>query len=123
MIIGIGVDIIEIDRIAMAIKKNRRFLERFFTDKEVEYFISRNERFEVAAGIYAAKEAFAKALGTGIRNFSLKDIEILRDELGKPYIKLHNGAQHMAQQIEMQSSHVSISHCKHYAVANVILER
>ena len=89
-IFGIGIDIIEIDRIENAIKKNPRFLERNFTEKEVLYFKENNFKFESIAGNFASKEAISKAIGTGIRGFKLKDIEILRDELGKPIVNTYN---------------------------------
>ena len=92
MIIGIGVDIIEIERVRQAIQNNKNFLSKLFTEKEIDYFISRKMNSEVIAGNFAAKEAVSKALGTGIRGFSFKDIEILRNELGKPEVILHNGA-------------------------------
>lgn len=92
MIIGIGVDIIEIERVRQAIQNNKNFLSKLFTEREIDYFISRNMNSEVIAGNFAAKEAVSKALGTGIRGFSFKDIEILRNELGKPEVILHNGA-------------------------------
>lgn len=123
MIIGIGVDIIEIDRIKSAVERNGRFLEKYFSKKEREYFSKRKNRYEVIAGNFAAKEAFSKAAGTGIRHFALQDVEILRDSLGKPYIELHRQALEMLQKIGTKSLHVSISHCKAYAVANVVLER
>lgn len=89
MIIGIGVDIIEIERVRQAIQNNKNFLSKLFTERELDYFINRNMNSEVIAGNFAAKEAVSKALGTGIRGFSFKDIEILRNELGKPEVILH----------------------------------
>lgn len=123
MVVGTGIDIIEIDRISKAIEKNERFVERYFTRSEREYFGIGKRRYEVIAGNFAAKEAFSKALGTGIRNFSLIDVEILRDSLGKPYIAAHNGALHIMKEMQIETCHVSISHCKNYAVACVIAER
>ena len=74
MILGIGVDIIEIDRIEKAIKKQNKFLEKIFTNKEIEYFQNRKMNIEVIAGNFAAKEAISKALGTGFRGISFLDI-------------------------------------------------
>ena len=90
MILGIGVDIIEIDRIEKAIKKQNKFLEKIFTNKEIEYFQNRKMNIEVIAGNFAAKEAISKALGTGFRGISFLDIEVLRDELGKPLVNIEN---------------------------------
>ncbi len=87
-IFDIGVDIIEIDRIRKAVDKNNRFLEKIFTDREIEYFNSKNFKVESIAGNFAAKEAISKSVGTGIRVFNFKDIEVLRNEMGKPIVKL-----------------------------------
>ena len=89
-ILGIGIDIIEIDRIEKVLKRTPRFLERNFTEKEIEYFKENNFRSESIAGNFAAKEAISKAIGTGIRGFNLKDIEVLRDHLGKPIVNKYN---------------------------------
>ena len=89
-ILDIGVDIIEIDRIKKIVDKNEKFLKRFFTIKEIEYFRGKGFKYETIAGNFAAKEAISKSIGTGIRNFNLKDIEVLRDDLGKPIVKTYN---------------------------------
>ncbi len=120
MVKGIGIDIIELDRIDRAIKKSGRFLERLFTDAEIAYFRSKNMRVESIAGNFAAKEAIVKSLGTGVRGFAWKDIEVLRDEMGKPVVFLYNGAEDIANQRDIKEIMVSISHCKTYAVANSI---
>ena len=70
--------------------KNPRFLEKMFTSKEIEYFESKSFKAETIAGNFAAKEAISKSIGTGIRKFNLRDIEVLRDELGKPIVKTYN---------------------------------
>ena len=126
MIIGIGVDIIEIERVRQAIQNNKNFLSKLFTEKEIDYFISRNMNSEVIAGNFAAKEAVSKALGTGMRGFSFKDIEILRNELGKPEVILHNGANLIGNKlVENNNSlrvHLSISHNNSSAIAYSVLE-
>ena len=126
MIIGIGVDIIEIERVTQAIQNNKNFLSKLFTEREIDYFISRNMNSEVIAGNFAAKEAVSKALGTGIRGFSFKDIEILRNELGKPEVILHNGANLIGNKlVENNNSlrvHLSISHNNSSAIAYSVLE-
>lgn len=86
---GIGNDIIEISRIENAVKKES-FVKKVFTEKEIEYIISRGGRAETYAGKFSAKEAVSKALGTGVRGFSPNDIEILNNELGKPYVIFKN---------------------------------
>ncbi len=81
----LGNDIIEIDRIRCAIEKSKSFRERVYTSHEIDYCESRKKGcYESYAGIYAAKEAFIKALGTGMRHGSWQDIEIYHDELGAP---------------------------------------
>lgn len=126
MIIGIGVDIIEIERVRQAIQNNKNFLSKLFTEIEIDYFISRNMNSEVIAGNFAAKEAVSKALGTGIRGFSFKDIEILRNELGKPEVILHNGANLIGNKLVGNNNslrvHLSISHNNSSAIAYSVLE-
>lgn len=87
MIYGIGNDIIEIERIEKAISKEG-FKKKVYTDLELENLSKKGNRAESYAGIFSAKEAISKALGTGVRDFSLLDIEILSDDLGKPYVKV-----------------------------------
>ena len=126
MIIGIGVDIIEIERVRQAIQNNKNFLSKLFTEREIDYFISRNMNSEVIAGNFAVKEAVSKALGTGIRGFSFKDIEILRNELGKPEVILHNGANLIGNKLVGNNNslrvHLSISHNNSSAIAYSVLE-
>lgn len=121
MILGVGVDIIEIHRVSKAsIKKN--FLERVYTEGEIEFFKKKNFRGETLAANFSGKEAVSKALGTGFRNFSLKDIEILRDDLGKPYVLLHNNALKRAKELGVENIQISFSHDKERATAFVILQ-
>ena len=120
MIIGIGTDIIEIDRIKKAIENNKNFLKKVFTIKEIEMFEKRNMRFEIIAGNFAAKEAISKAIGTGIRGFSLLDIQILRDELGKPIAYLSNNIDKVIK--KNYTINISISHNKTSAIAFAVLE-
>lgn len=123
MIIGVGTDIIEIARIKSAVEKSKHsFLHRIFTDNEIAFFESNHYLVHSIAGGFAAKEAVMKALGTGLRGFQFKDIEILRDHLGKPYVKLYNGARKIADDIQVRKIHLSISHCKAYATAYVVAE-
>ena len=122
MIIGVGIDIIEIRRIKNAIESNGRFLEKIFTSSELEYLKSRNLRPEYVAGRFAAKEAVAKALGTGFRGFDFKDIEIDRTTLGKPIVILKGKAKLIAKKEGQYNIHLSISHGEDSAVAYAILE-
>ena len=120
-ILGIGIDIIEIDRIEKVLKRTPRFLERNFTEKEIEYFKANNLRSESIAGNFAAKEAISKAIGTGIRGFNLKDIEILRDDLGKPIVNTYNNLNDICIKYSVKEIKVSISHSENYAVANSLI--
>ncbi|MGL4796398.1 MAG: holo-ACP synthase [Paraclostridium sp.] len=120
-ILDIGIDIVEIDRIQEAVNKNKRFLEKLFTEKEIKYFESKNFRIETIAGNFAAKEAISKAIGTGIRNFNFIDIEVLRNDLGKPIVKTYNNLNDMCIDYNVLEIKVSISHSNKYAVANAIV--
>ncbi|SET06316.1 holo-[acyl-carrier-protein] synthase [Natronincola peptidivorans] len=120
MVIGTGIDIIEIHRIKKAIERNSRFIEKVFTTEESNLFQERNLNPNTIAGFFAAKEAVAKALGTGIRSFQWQDIEVKKDSLGRPYIKLHNNAYKIAYSKGIEEIHLSISHCREYAVAQAI---
>lgn len=122
MILGIGTDIIEINRIEKAVTKASSFLNKIFTDKERRYFETKNNRAETIAGVFAAKEAVSKALGTGFRSFSPSDIEITPDKLGKPQVCLLGCAKKLGQELGVTAILVSISHCQTYAVAYALAE-
>lgn len=121
MIYGMGCDIAEVARIEQVFDTRERVL-RIFTDKEAELLLGRPERI---AGNFCAKEALAKALGTGFRGFSLKDVEILRDELGRPYLtgdSLHTILEKLGIR-EHLKVHISIAHERKFAMATCVLER
>ncbi len=117
-IYGIGTDIIEISRIEKAINRTKLFKEKVYTEKEIEHIEKKKNPYASYAGRFAAKEAISKALGTGVRDFLLKDIEILNDELGKPVVYLYNEIKKLAEGLKIQ---ISISHSREYAVSTVIL--
>lgn len=121
MIIGIGTDIIEIERIEKVINRTNSFIKRSFTNNEIEYFKSKGLKGNVIAGNFAAKEAISKAIGTGFRGFGLKDIEVLRDELGKPIVKLSDKIYELLDVKEF-NIHISISHSRENAVAYAVME-
>ena len=88
---NVGIDVIEIDRINRSIK-NPRFLSRIFSPSELKYFSQKSFNASTIAGTFCAKEAFAKAMGTGIHGFSFNEISVLRDYMGTPYISLKGRA-------------------------------
>jgi holo-[acyl-carrier protein] synthase len=115
MILRTGVDLIEIDRIATMVSRHgAHFLERVYTQTELELC---NRRTESLAGRYAAKEAVAKALGSGIGEISWQEIEILEDELNAPVIKLHGTAASRAERLDLSNWSVSISHSHSHAIS------
>jgi holo-[acyl-carrier protein] synthase len=122
LIFGVGIDIVEIRRIKKAIESNDKFLQKIFTAAELDYLKSRNLRPEYVAGRFAAKEAVAKALGTGFRGFDFKDIEIDRTTLGKPIVSLKGKAKLIANKEGQYNIHLSISHGEESAIAYAILE-
>ncbi len=122
MIIGIGTDIIEVDRVARAISKEA-FKKKVFSAREISYCESQKKEESFAAR-FAAKEAFFKALGTGWRDgMGITEVEILNDELGKPEIHLSGKAKEVFEQKGGTHIHLSLSHIKTQAIAFVILEQ
>ena len=125
MILGLGTDIIDNRRIDKTIQKyGIRFKERCFTKEEIKRSKSKSFNNNFFAKRYAAKEACAKALGTGLaRGVFWKDIEIINNEFGKPYIKLYNKALERINDISKSSYiiEVSLSDEKNYSIANVII--
>jgi holo-[acyl-carrier protein] synthase len=122
MIIGVGTDIVEIKRIKEALAKNTKFMDKIFSWDEQQYLISRNMRVEYVAGRFAAKEAVAKALGTGFRGLGFKDIEIVRTASGKPTVALKGNADQIARENGDYKIHLSISHGRESAIAFAVLE-
>ena len=121
MIVGIGNDIIEIERIEKAISKEG-FKNKVYTQRELENIEKRGNRTETYAGIFSAKEAISKAIGTGVREFSLTDLEILNDDLGKPYVVVSEKLDKIIKsKKEDYQIEISISHSKKYAIAMAII--
>jgi holo-[acyl-carrier protein] synthase len=116
--IAIGIDIIEIDRIEQAaLSWQDSFLKRIYTEAELE--ISGNKPSSLAAR-FAAKEAVMKALGTGAKGIGWKDIEVLSNSDGAPFVRLYGTAYRKAKEIGMSAFSVSISHSKQHAIAMVV---
>jgi holo-[acyl-carrier protein] synthase len=123
MIIGTGIDIVEIEGIKASFEQSKRFITRVFTPDEIVYCEKNPYKYQHYAGRFAAKEAVMKALGTGWNNgISWKQIEIVNNDAGKPDIVFHKQAKLLVAQKNVKSVHLSISHANQYATALVILE-
>lgn len=118
MIIGVGTDLIEIERIRKACEKEA-FLVRIYTEEECRQAGGRASRL---AGNFAVKEAVSKVFGTGFRSFGPKDIEVLRDEFGKPYVKLYGEAKSLSEKLEIKRIFVSITNTSLNAMAFAVGE-
>jgi len=122
MISGIGIDIVEIDRIRSLIKRyGDRFVERVFVPCEISYCRSKNDPAANFAARFAVKEAFVKALGTGMVS-GMKFSDVFLESSDRAEIKLNGIARSIAESKGIASMHASISHEKGYAIAIVILE-
>ncbi|MBQ1180661.1 MAG: holo-ACP synthase [Treponema sp.] len=122
MIFGIGVDITAVKRFEKWVN-SPDMIERFFNEKEIKSGKSLSAVCQHYAVRFAAKEAFSKALGTGISGFNLKDVYITNDEFGKPIINVQNSAEEILKnRCQNYKLHVSLSHEKEYAIAYVIIE-
>lgn len=117
---GLGVDIIEIDRMRGALEREPRMKERVFTAGERKYCESKSRSFVHYALRFAAKEAAVKALGTGFRGLRFTDIEVSRDGKGKPVLELHGAASKLADEIGVTAIYLSLSYTRKNAVASVI---
>ena len=121
-IIGIGMDVTDLPRIAQALDRyGERFLRRVFTEREIAYCTRRRNPVPHLAGRFAAKEAAMKALGTGHSMGVLwKDIEVVRGG-GPPQLRLHGGAARRAEGMHVRRSLITISHAETVAIAQVML--
>jgi holo-[acyl-carrier protein] synthase len=124
MIVGTGIDIAEVPRIAESIERfGSRFIQRVFTEGEIEYCESKANRIERYAARFAAKEAAMKALGTGWNHgVRWRDVEVYREPGRRPTIKFHGKAAEFAVRLKMKNVSLSISHTREQAIASVILE-
>ncbi len=125
MIAGIGVDIIEISRLAHAIEEyGARFVNRVFTEREIAYCEKTARKAERYATRFAAKEAARKALGgaTPVTALSWHDVEIISSTEGAPQLQFHGRAAEIVRELKITRAHVSLSHERDQAVAFVILE-
>jgi len=124
MIVGVGIDSVSVSRIARLIERyGRRFLEKVFTEDEIEGGSGRRDSAQFFAARFAAREAFFKALGTGWgRGIPLKEVSVTREESGRPLLSLSSQARRAAESRGASISHLSLSHEADMAQAIVILE-
>ena len=124
MILGIGVDIIEVTRIQSAFEKfGERFAKRILHDAEIEYCLSHRVPGPFLAARFAAKEAISKAFGTGIgAQLGWQDMEIRRKESGEPYVILHGRGTELLRARGARTVHITLSHTQQHAVAVAVLE-
>jgi len=125
MIHGIGVDLVENERIEKIVRKwGQKFLERVFSEAEINYCARHVQASPHYAGRFAAKESFLKALGIGMgRGVRFRDVEVAHDEQGKPFIILHGEAKRQLQYHGIKNVHLSITHTRTHAAAFLILEK
>ncbi|GAC1626780.1 MAG: holo-ACP synthase [Candidatus Acidiferrum sp.] len=124
MIVGLGVDIAEVERIQRAIERQgERFLRRIYTPAEIAYCERFKNRFERYAGRFAVKEAAMKALGTGwSQGVRWVDIEVVREKGGKPVLTLAGEAKKIAERMGVKHMAITITHTEKQALAQVIFE-
>jgi holo-[acyl-carrier protein] synthase len=124
MIIGSGIDLAEIERIRQSIDRyGVRFLNRIYTPAEQAYCLRKRNAAESFAARFAAKEAGAKALGTGISHgVGFLEIEVIREPGGRPNIRFHGRAAEIAQRLGVAHAALSITHTSSLAMASVLLE-
>ena len=124
MLIGTGVDLIEIERIAHSIERyGDRFLRRIYTDHEIAYCTSKRSSAESFAARFAAKEAGAKALGTGIsRGVTWIEFQIARQPGGRPVLELRGRAALLARELGVKTISLSLTHTANLAMATVMME-
>ncbi|MGB9715648.1 MAG: holo-ACP synthase [Thermodesulfovibrionales bacterium] len=123
MIYGIGIDIVKIERIKQVVQKwGEKFLERVFTEGEISYCYEKKDPFLSLAVRFAAKEALIKAVGS-INSVSLKEIEVVNVDIGKPVIKVRGRLYDFFNEQNIKDAHLSLSHEHDYGIACVILEK
>jgi holo-[acyl-carrier protein] synthase len=124
MIVGTGIDLVEIERIKRSVERyGDRFLDRVYTASEKAYCLRKRNFAESLAARFAAKEAGAKALGTGISHgVNWLEIEVVREPTGRPTIAFHGRAREMAERLGATSAALSLTHTGSLAMASVVLE-
>jgi len=123
VVVGLGIDIVEVRRISQALQGGDTMAKRVFTPSELEYCLGRRNRYQHFAGRFAAKEAALKALGTGWQyGIRWQDVEVVVGEMGKPELNFHGRAKEILESRGARSAFVTITHASEYAVAAVVLE-
>ncbi len=123
-IVGIGIDIVEVDRVKNTINKKKHALDRIFSEKEIKLSERGEFRFEELAGRFAVKEAIFKAIKTGWRRgVTFRDVIVLNEKSGAPYVNLEGRTAEIAKNLGVKNIFVSISHIKELAVGLVILTK
>lgn len=122
MILGIGTDIVEVERIAKSIE-NESFKRKVFSANEINYCDKMANKAQHYAARFAAKEAFVKALGTGLRDgLTMNEMEVINDDKGKPHIQLSGQTALTVSSKNIHSIHLSLSHIAMAAIAMVVIE-
>lgn len=124
MIAGLGIDLVEVERMEEKIRKDNGFRELVFSANEIAYCESRANKYEHYAARFAAKEAFFKAIGTGwIKGTAFNEVEVINNEHGKPEIVLLDSTNATVHPMQLSSIHLSLTHIKKVASAVVIIEK
>lgn len=119
---GIGIDIVEVNRIEQMAREHEGFLTRVYTKHEITYCTKKKNQYQHFAARFAAKESVLKALGVGWgRDIKWTDVEVVNDSLGKPRINAYGGVKKLMEQKGISEILVSLSHVSHYAVASAQL--
>lgn len=123
MVVGLGIDIVEVGRIRSALQNTETMVQRVFTAEEIRYCSARKNKFQHFAGRFAAKEAALKAIGTGWQQgIRWRDVEVSADKKGKPHLAFYGKAQQFFEKSGAQRALLSITHASKYALAIVVLE-
>lgn len=123
MIIGVGVDIVEVARIEKSVKRwGARFAKKIFGDEELQVFSDRLDQPSFIARQFAAKEAISKSLGTGMKGITFTDIEVLRNSAGAPFVSFSANGETVVQSKGVGTVHVSISDENQYAISYAVAE-
>lgn len=114
----VGTDLVEVGRVRKSCER-QTFIKRVYADVEMEYFSTKRDPAESMAGCWAAKEAFGKSLGTGVRGFAMNEVAVVHDELGCPHLQFSGAAKELVSRLGAEFS-LSITHTSEYAAATVI---